>query len=208
MHLLCSTSAQNTILTSECPFDLETVLDSSLLVVLTIETSTLSYPYDTDKYWQVIEWLTWMQSGIGPMQGQANHFYRYAPEKIEYAINRYQTETKRLYQVLEDRLSQQEFGNRTAANTTASHAGPEGMMNKLGEQNIGERGPWIVADKFTLADVACFSWVNWAEWAGVDVKQFKQISGWLDRINSRDAVKKGLDVPQPFEMKKKMQTKV
>ncbi|MCJ1300232.1 hypothetical protein MMC08_003027 [Hypocenomyce scalaris] len=168
---------------------------------------TLSYPYDTDKYWQVIEWLTWMQSGIGPMQGQANHFYRYAPEKIEYAINRYQTETKRLYQVLEDRLSQQEFGNRTAANTTASHAGPEGMMNKLGEQNIGERGPWIVADKFTLADVACFSWVNWAEWAGVDVKQFKQISGWLDRINSRDAVKKGLDVPQPFEMKKKMQTK-
>ena len=208
MPLLCSTSAQNTILTSECPFDLETVLDSSLLVILTIGTSKLSYPYDTDKYWQTVEWLTWMQSGLGPMQGQANHFYRYAPEKIEYAINRYQTETKRLYQVLEDRLSQQEFGNRTAANTTASHAGPEGMMNKLGEENIGERGPWIVADKFTLADVACFSWINWAEWAGVDVKQFKQISGWLDRINSRDAVKKGLDVPQPFEMKKKMQTKV
>jgi glutathione S-transferase len=39
------------------------------------------------------------------MQGQANHFYRYAPKKIEYAIDRYQTETKRLYQVLEDHLA-------------------------------------------------------------------------------------------------------
>ncbi|KAG4415395.1 hypothetical protein IFR04_011491, partial [Cadophora malorum] len=52
----------------------------------------ISYAFDSDKYWEVVEWMTWMQSGIGPMQGQANHFFRYAPEKIEYAINRYQTE--------------------------------------------------------------------------------------------------------------------
>lgn len=39
------------------------------------------------------------QGGLGPMQGQANHFVRYAPEKIEYGINRYTNETKRLYQV-------------------------------------------------------------------------------------------------------------
>lgn len=121
--------------------------------------SKLSYPYDTDKYWQVVEWLTWMQSGIGPMQGQANHFYRYAPEEIEYGIQRYQTETKRLHHVLEDRLKEQEEGNCTAANTTASHAWPEGLMSKLGESNVGERGPWIVGDKFTIADLACFSWV-------------------------------------------------
>jgi hypothetical protein len=44
------------------------------------------------RYWEVMEWMTWMQSGIGPMQGQANHFFRYAPQKIEYAIQRYQTE--------------------------------------------------------------------------------------------------------------------
>lgn len=37
------------------------------------------------------------QGGLGPMQGQANHFVRYAPEKIEYGINRYTNETKRLY---------------------------------------------------------------------------------------------------------------
>lgn len=66
-----------------------------------------AFPYDSDEYWEVVEWLTWMQFGLGPMQGQANHFYRYAPEKIQYGIDRYQTETGRLYSVLEDRLAQQ-----------------------------------------------------------------------------------------------------
>ncbi|KAI9801722.1 MAG: hypothetical protein M1833_002404 [Piccolia ochrophora] len=141
----------------------------------------ISYPYDTDEYWEVMEWLMWMQSGIGPMQGQANHFYRYAPEKIEYGINRYQTETKRLYQVLETRLEEQ-------ASAIA-------------------QGPWIVGDKMTIADLACFSWVNWAEWAGVDVNDFARVKEWLERINERPAVQRGLDVPEPFEMKKKMQTK-
>ena len=56
------------------------------------EKYTISYPYDSDRYWEVVEWMTWVQSGVGPMQGQANHFFRYAPEKIEYAVNRYQTE--------------------------------------------------------------------------------------------------------------------
>lgn len=60
----------------------------------------------------------------------------------------------------------------------------------------------------TIADIACFSWVNWDVWAGVDVKQFKLLSAWVDRINERPAVERGLDVPEPFEMKKKLQTKV
>jgi glutathione S-transferase len=47
--------------------------------------------------------------GIGPMQGQANVFFRYAPEKIPYAIERYQKETKRLYQVLDTRLKDHEY---------------------------------------------------------------------------------------------------
>ncbi|KAI9748722.1 MAG: hypothetical protein M4579_007140 [Chaenotheca gracillima] len=144
----------------------------------------ISFPFDTDEYWEMVEWLMWMQTGIGPMQGQANHFYRYAPEKIPYGINRYQNETKRLYQVLDTRLAAQKAAN--------------GMTNS---------GPWIVGDKMTIADLACFSWVNWAEWAGIDVAEFKNVKDWQDRINARPAVQRGLDVPEPFEMKKKMQSK-
>lgn len=59
----------------------------------------------------------------------------------------------------------------------------------------------------TIADIANFSWINWAEWAGVDVKQFRNLSQWADRINERPAVKRGLDVPEPFTMKEKLKTK-
>ena len=60
----------------------------------------------------------------------------------------------------------------------------------------------------TIADIANFSWVNWAEWAGVDVKPFKVLSQWVDRINDRPAVKRGLNVPEPFTMKEKLKSKV
>ena len=49
--------------------------------------------------------LLLLQGGLGPMQGQANHFVRYAPEKIEYGVKRYTNETRRLYGVIEKHLS-------------------------------------------------------------------------------------------------------
>ena len=56
-----------------------------------------------------LEWLFWQVSGFGPMLGQNHHFTLYAPEKIPYAIKRYQDETKRLYSVLETRLENSAF---------------------------------------------------------------------------------------------------
>ena len=50
-------------------------------------------------------WLFFMNAGVGPMQGQSNHFTRYAPEQISYGINRYQNETRRLYGVLDKHLA-------------------------------------------------------------------------------------------------------
>jgi len=140
----------------------------------------ISFPYDSDEYWEMVEWMVWLQSGIGPMQGQANHFYRYAPTKIEYGINRYQTETRRLYQVLNDRLASQ--------------------------QSSGQ-GLWIVGGKFTIADLCCFSWINWAEWAGVPTKPFPELQMWLETIQQRPAIEKGVNIPVPFEMKQKMKSK-
>jgi glutathione S-transferase len=58
---------------------------------------------------RVVQWLMFQMGGVGPMQGQANVFFRYAPEKIPYAIERYQNEVKRLYAVLNTRLGEVEY---------------------------------------------------------------------------------------------------
>lgn len=57
----------------------------------------------------VSQWLFWQMGGFGPMLGQNHHFTQYAPEKIPYAINRYQKETERLYGVLDKQLTGKEF---------------------------------------------------------------------------------------------------
>jgi GST-like protein len=59
---------------------------------------------DPAGHYAVMEWLMWQMGGIGPMMGQANHFRRYAPDRIEYATNRYANETKRLFGVADTRL--------------------------------------------------------------------------------------------------------
>ncbi|USW48247.1 Putative glutathione S-transferase, Thioredoxin-like superfamily [Septoria linicola] len=64
----------------------------------------ISFPHGSREHIEMTNWLFFMNAGVGPMQGQANHFFRYAPEKIEYGINRYQNETKRLYGVLDKHL--------------------------------------------------------------------------------------------------------
>ncbi|KAI9817639.1 MAG: hypothetical protein M1832_004643 [Thelocarpon impressellum] len=65
----------------------------------------ISYPAGSRETYEVNSWLFFLNAGVGPMQGQANHFARYAPEKIEYGINRYRNETRRLYGVLEKHLA-------------------------------------------------------------------------------------------------------
>ena len=57
----------------------------------------------------VLQWLMFQMGGVGPMMGQANVFFRYFPEKIQSAIDRYQNEVKRLFAVLDTRLAQQPF---------------------------------------------------------------------------------------------------
>ena len=70
----------------------------------------ISYPAGSRESYEVTNWLFFMNAGVGPMQGQANHFFRYAPEKIEYGISRYQNETRRLYGVLDKHLATSSSG--------------------------------------------------------------------------------------------------
>ena len=85
------------------------VFESGAILIYLAEKTGKFLPRDVKGRSTVIQWLMFQMSGIGPMQGQANVFFRYAPEKIEYAIGRYQRETKRLYTVLDTRLGQNEF---------------------------------------------------------------------------------------------------
>jgi GSH-dependent disulfide-bond oxidoreductase len=66
-------------------------------------------PKSTRGKYKTLEWLMWQMGGFGPMLGQAHHFRLYAPEKIEYGINRYTNEAKRLYGVLDKQLSKNRY---------------------------------------------------------------------------------------------------
>ena len=85
------------------------VFESGAILIYLAEKYGRFLPGDRKGRSRVIQWLMFQMGGIGPMQGQANVFFRYAPEKIPYAIDRYQAETKRLYRVLDTRLAHEEF---------------------------------------------------------------------------------------------------
>jgi GSH-dependent disulfide-bond oxidoreductase len=63
---------------------------------------------DRQKF-EVLQWLMFQMGGVGPMLGQAHHFRVFAPEKIDYAVNRYTNEAKRIYGVMDRRLQQSKF---------------------------------------------------------------------------------------------------
>ena len=67
------------------------------------------YPTDERQRVEVDQWLFWQMGGLGPMAGQAHHFRQYAPEKIEYGINRYTNEVNRLYGVMNKRLADRDY---------------------------------------------------------------------------------------------------
>ena len=85
------------------------VFESGALMIYLAEKAGKLLPTDVKGRSLVIQWLMFQMGGIGPMMGQANVFYRYAPERIPYAIERYQREVRRLLEVLDARLADNEF---------------------------------------------------------------------------------------------------
>jgi glutathione S-transferase len=85
------------------------VFESGALMIYLAEKAGKLLPTDVKGRSLVIQWLMFQMGGIGPMMGQANVFFRYAPERIPYAIDRYQREVRRLFEVLDTRLAQHEF---------------------------------------------------------------------------------------------------
>jgi GSH-dependent disulfide-bond oxidoreductase len=80
----------------------------AILIYLAAKTGRFMPKKDRAKY-EVLQWLMFQMGSVGPMLGQTHHFRMYAPGKIEYAIKRYSNEAKRLYSVIDRRLSQSAF---------------------------------------------------------------------------------------------------
>jgi len=117
------------------------------------------------KYNEDLQWMFFAHGGIGPMLGQAGHFLR-ADEKIPYAIERYMNESKRLFGVLNTRLEGREY---------------------------------LVGDgkgRYGISDIKTVPWVRVAEpYMSISMTEFPNVKAWIERIEKRSAVEKGLKVP-------------
>ncbi len=88
------------------PIDL---FESGAILLYLAEKTGQFYPTDLRERYSVMKWLMWQMGGLGPMAGQNHHFGRFAAEKIPYAIERYRSETARLYGVLNAALDGRSF---------------------------------------------------------------------------------------------------
>lgn len=85
------------------------LFESGAILMYLAEKTGRFLPSSARQKYQVLQWLMFQISGIGPMQGQATHFRRYAPEQIDYAINRYVSQMTKLYGVMNRRLEEAAF---------------------------------------------------------------------------------------------------
>jgi len=86
-----------------------TIFESAAILIYLAEKTGRLLPASGPERYDVLQWAMFQMGGVGPMFGQYNHFARFAPEKIPYAIERYTKESKRLLQVLERQLQTRIF---------------------------------------------------------------------------------------------------
>ncbi|SDC24954.1 GST-like protein [Variovorax sp. CF079] len=86
-----------------------TVFETGAILLYLAEKEGRFIPSDLRQRSEVIQWLFWQVGGLGPMMGQAQHFFRYASESVPYGVSRYQNETRRLLKVMDDRLEGREY---------------------------------------------------------------------------------------------------
>ncbi|WP_417346675.1 glutathione S-transferase family protein [Ferrimonas sp.] len=85
------------------------VFESGAILLYLAEKTGKYLPKDPKERSRAIQWLMFQMGGVGPMMGQANVFYRYFPEKIPAAIERYQKEGRRLFEVMDAQLAKTRY---------------------------------------------------------------------------------------------------
>ena len=85
------------------------LFESGAIMLYLAEKTGRFIPKEPAAYFRTLQWLMFQMGGLGPMAGQAHHFRNYAPESIDYAIDRYTNEVGRLYRVMDERLGEAEY---------------------------------------------------------------------------------------------------
>jgi GST-like protein len=85
------------------------LFESGAILVYLAGKTGMFMPGSIAARYDMLQWLMFQMGGVGPMLGQAHHFRIYAPDKIEYAIERYTNEAKRLYGVMDKRLARSKY---------------------------------------------------------------------------------------------------
>jgi len=138
-----------------------TVFESGAILIYLAKKTGKLLPTSDKEHFQVLSWLMLQMGSVGPMLGQLNHFKKFAPEKIPYAIERYEKETLRLYSVLEGQLKEQEF----------------------------------LCGNYSIADIATYPWIALYEWQGLTLDSHPHLKRWVETIQQRPAVERGMAVP-------------
>lgn len=86
-----------------------TIFESGAILIYLAEKTGRFIPNDTRGHAEVLQWLFWQMGGLGPMAGQNLHFSHYAPEHLDYAVDRYVNETARLFKVLDKQLADRKY---------------------------------------------------------------------------------------------------
>jgi len=85
------------------------MFESGAILIYLAEKTGLFYGDSQTQRYEILQWVMFQMSGLGPMMGQANVFHRYFPERIETVIARYHNEVKRLLSILDRRLKHREY---------------------------------------------------------------------------------------------------
>ncbi|MDD0814198.1 glutathione S-transferase N-terminal domain-containing protein [Curvibacter sp. HBC28] len=140
------------------------IFESGAILLYLAQKTGLFLPSDERERLQVLQWLMFQMGGVGPMLGQAHHFRMYAPEKIDYAIQRYTNEAKRLYGVMDRQLARHPFiagAHYSIADIAiypwlrswqnqgidwADHPHLKAWFERLGERPAVQKGVTVLAD--------------------------------------------------------------
>jgi len=150
------------------------VFESGSILMYLAEKYGKFIPTNTRAKTECMNWLMWQMSTAPIIGGGFGHFYKYAPVKIEYAIDRFSMETKRILDVLD---------------------------RHLGGKDDGVVKDYIVNGEYTIADMAIMPWIrcvtnpegyNAAKF--LDTDSYTHVNAWVDRLMARKAVARGMKV--------------